>query len=116
MIAFGLAFWLAAALFIRLAPGVVFDRGLGTALLYAGTEPVAWASVQFAGRLATLTPGQALPAVAIGSAAALLCDRVRLLWWPIYRAADRLPGGAWLLWGVGLSLIAGYRDDRRLAL
>ena len=113
LVAFGLAFWLVAALFIRLALFDVFNRGIGTMLLFAATVPVAWVSVQIAKRIATLAPAQILPGVAVASAAAMLCDGIGLIWWSIYGQADRLPGAAWLLWGVGLLLFAAFFDGRR---
>ena len=113
LIAFGLIFWLVAALFIRWAPLDLFAGGGGTRLLFAATIPVAWLSVQLAKRLATLTAGQLLPGVAIASAAAMLCDGVGLVWWSVYGEGDRLPGAAWILWGVGCILFAAFSVDRR---
>ena len=113
MIAFGLAFWLVAALFICLAPFGLFDRGVGTMVLFAVTVPLAWLSVQVAKRIAALAPAQVLQGVAIASAAAMLCDGIGLVWWSIYGEGDRLPGAAWLLWGVGLILFAAFFDARR---
>jgi hypothetical protein len=113
LVAFGLAFWLVAALFIRFAPFDVFNRGLSLMLLFATTAPVAWLSVQIAKLIARLTPGQLLPGVAVASASAMLCDGIGLIWWSIYGGADRLPGAAWLLWGVGLILFAAFFDGRR---
>jgi hypothetical protein len=113
MIAFGLAFWLVAALFIRLAPAGLFGRGAGTMILFAITVPSAWLSVQVAKRIAALATAQLLPGVAVASAAAMLCDGIGLIWWSIYGEGDRLPGAAWLLWGVGLILFAAFFDARR---
>lgn len=112
LIGFGLVFWLAAAWFIRLAPFNVFNRGVGTILLFAATVPVAWVSVGLAKHIASLTPAQRLPGVAIASATAMLCDGIGLIWWPIYGTADRLPGAAWLLWGVGMLLFAAYHSGQ----
>lgn len=113
LIVFGLVFWLVAALYIRFAPFGAFDRGPSTMLLYTITVPAAWISVQVAKRLATLAADQLLPGVAIASAAAMLCDGIGLVWWPLYGEADRLPGAAWLLWGVGMILIAAFVEARR---
>ncbi|PAX07071.1 hypothetical protein CKY28_13555 [Sphingomonas lenta] len=113
LVAFGLAFWLVAALFIRIAPFDVFGRDVGTILLFAATLPLAWASVRVAERIAALAPDQLLPGVALASAAAMLCDGVGLIWWGLYGDGDRLPGAAWLLWGVGLILFAAFLDGRR---
>lgn len=113
LIAFGLAFWLVAAVFIRLAPFGLFDRGPGTILLFAVTVPFAWVSVRIAARIATLGPAQLLPGAAVASAAAMLCDGTGLIWWSIYGEGDRLPGAAWLLWGVGSILFAALFDARR---
>jgi hypothetical protein len=113
LIAFGLAFWVVAALFIRLAPFGLFGRGPGTILLFAVTVPLAWFSVEVARRVAALSSEQLLPGLAIASAAAMLCDGIGLIWWSIYGAGDRLPGAAWILWGVGLILFAAFFSARR---
>lgn len=113
MVAFGLVFWLVAALFIRLAPFGLFDRAEGTILLFALTVPLAWISVQFAKWIAVLAPDQLLPGVAVASAAAMLCDGIGLIWWSLYGEGDRLAGAAWLLWGVGLILLSAFFDGRR---
>ncbi len=113
LIVFGLAFWLAAALFIRLAPYGLWDGGVGTMMLFAFTVPVALLSVKVAKRVAGLAPDQVLPGVAIASAAAMLCDGIGLVWWSIYGESDRLPGAAWLLWGVGMILFAAFFHARR---
>jgi hypothetical protein len=113
LIAFGLAFWLVAALFIQSAPLAFFDGGIGTMLLFAITVPLAWVSVEIAKRVAALAPDQTLPGVAVASAAAMLCDGIALVWSPIYGDGDRLPGAAWILWGVGLILSAAFLDARR---
>ncbi len=113
LVGFGLVFWLVAALFIRFAPFGVLDRGVSTMLLYAITVPAGWISVQVGKRLAALAPDQLLPGMAIGSAAAMLLDGIGLVWWSIYGVADRLPGAAWLLWGVAMILIAAFVEARR---
>ena len=113
LVSFGLVFWLVAALFIRIAPFGVFERGAGTVVLFASSVPVAWLSVGIARWIATLAPAQLVAGVAVASAAAMLCDGVGLIWWSVYGDGDRLPGAAWLLWGVGLILFAAFLDARR---
>jgi hypothetical protein len=113
LIAFGLAFWLAAALFIRMAPLGLFGCGPGTMILFAMTVPLAWFSVEVARRIARLSSEQLLPGLAVASAAAMLCDGIGLIWWSIYGRGDRLPGAAWILWGVGLILFAAFFSARR---
>lgn len=113
LIGFGLVFWLIAAVFIGLAPFDLFNGGANTMLLFAVTVPLAWIAVQVAKRIATLSPDQLLPGAAIASAAAMLCDGIGLIWWSIYGEADRLPGAAWLLWGVGMILFAAFFGGRR---
>jgi hypothetical protein len=113
LIAFGLAFWLAAALFIRMAPLGLFGGGPGTMILFAMTVPLARFSVEVAKRIARLSSEQLLPGLAVPSAAAMLCDGIGLIWWPIYGDGDRLAGAAWILWGVGLILFAAFFSARR---
>jgi hypothetical protein len=114
LITFGLVFWLVAALFIRWAPLDLFAGGASTMLLFAVTIPAAWLSVQLAKRLVTLASGQLLTGVGIASAAAMLCDGVGLVWWSVYGEGNRLPGAAWILWGVGCILFAAFFVDRKL--
>jgi branched-subunit amino acid transport protein AzlD len=113
IITFGIIFWLIAALFIRIAPFGLFARGPATIALFMVTMLVAWLPVRLLTLLAALSAPQLVPGVAIASAAAMLLDGVGLIWWPVYGAADRLPGAAWLLWGVGWILIAAYGENHR---
>ena len=115
VVAWGLVFWLVAALFIRYAPPAVFDGGASTALLFAASVPIAWPSVWITRRLAALKPRQVVPGAALASSAAMLCDGIGLTWSSLYAPVGAAPlaAAAWLLWGVGLILLAAFVTARR---
>jgi hypothetical protein len=110
-----LLFWLLAALFIRYAPPALFEGGTATALLFAASVPAAWPSVWITRRLAALKPSQVVPGAALASAAAMMCDSIGLIWSSLYApvGAAQLAAAAWLLWGVGVILLAAFVTARR---
>src|SRR5579862_8634196 len=91
VVAWGVALWLLAALFIRwAAPTSLFAGGPATVLLFASGAPVAWLAVRATRRLAALSVAQVVPGVAVACAAAMLCDGIGFTWTTVYgpRAAD----------------------------
>lgn len=111
----GVVLWLLVALTIRIAPPVLFERGAWTALLFAGALPNAWLTIWLTRRLFSLSAVQIVPATAIASAAAMLCDGVGLTWTTLYGPGtkDLVPAAALLLWGVAWILVAALIEARR---
>jgi hypothetical protein len=116
-IAIGLAFWYAAALFVRYAgPAGYFDGGLANAITFAGVIPASWLTVWIVKRAAGLQPPQVVPGLALATGAAALCDGLALTWMPSLYATGTEPalhGAAGILWGVGWILGFAILDSRR---
>ena len=109
--AIGIVLFLAAALLVRalqpIDPFTDPTRFLVYALVVPGTVPV----IPLLRRLAKLAPGQTVAAMAMGTAAATLCDGIALAWFPsLYGAGDaHIAGaGAVILWGAGVGLLLGF--------
>ncbi len=115
LVAWGLVFWLIAALVIRFAPPSLFAGGAPTVLLFAATVLVAWPSVWITRRLPALRPDQLVAGAALASAAAMLCDGIGLTWSSLYAPAGPAPlaSAAWLLWGVGWILLTAFLTARQ---
>jgi hypothetical protein len=114
-VAYGLAFWLTAALVVRWAPPALFAGGWTTALVFLASVPLGWASVPLSARLLRLQPGQVLAATVLATVAAALADGVGLTWTELYGPGDRTVGAAWILWGVGVILLSGLWNGPRRA-
>jgi hypothetical protein len=115
-VALGLVLWIAAALVIRAAPAMLFERGAWTVVLFAAALPNAFFTLWLARRLGAPSPGQIVPFVAVGCATAMLCDGVALTWAaPLYGGGgkDLATAAALLLWGVAAILIVGLVAARR---
>ncbi|WP_218054343.1 hypothetical protein [Phenylobacterium immobile] len=106
LIALALGLWLGATAFIRLLPAALSDP-IWVSASFAAMAPLGWLSVQVIGRLAGLKGPDLLAGVAVVGAVAMMIDGLVLAWRPeVYaptQSGARL-GGAWLLWGYGLSL------------
>ncbi len=114
--AWGVALWLAAALFIRWAGTTpLFGRGAATAVLFLSAAPIGWLAVGATRRIASLARGQIVPGVAVACAAAMLCDGIGFTWTTLYgpQGANLVPPAAWLLWGVAWILIAAVESAAR---
>lgn len=101
-----LLLWGGAALYIRLFPELLLDPWLG-GISFVTTLPVAWASVWIIRRAGRLAPDQLLAGVCIVGAVAMMIDGLVIHWAPgVYGASETIVrlGGAWLLWGYGVSL------------
>ncbi len=117
VVAIGLAFWYAAAVFVRYAgPAGYFDGGLANAITFAGVIPASWLTVWIVKRAAALHPPQVVPGLALATGAAALCDGLALTWAPgLYgtEPGQALHGAAGILWGVGWILGFALLDSRR---
>ena len=106
LIGLSVALWALGVAMIRLAaPFGMFARHLA-APLFLATIPMAWLTVDLAGRVAAGRLG-VLEATAVVSAPALLLDGVALTWAPALYGVAAAPlqaPAAWLLWFVGVSL------------
>ncbi len=109
------AFWVVAALCIRLDPGFVGD-GLQGDLGFVASIPVCWLCIRMICRAAKLEPHQVLAGCLVVLGDAMMIDGVALRWFPeVYSVSDQIArgGAAWLLWGYGLSAwIALIMADR----
>ncbi len=114
VLAWGILLWFLAAVFIRYAPPVLFERGAATAFLFATVVPIAWVTIWATRRVASLGPDQLVAGVALGCAAAMFCDGIALTWSALYGSGkDLVPAAAWLLLGVGAILVAAFITARR---
>ena len=106
--AYGVVLWFLAALAIRYGtPSGVFGPRANIPV-YAATAAGCFALIWAASRSSRLPPGQMLPAIALVSLAALLCDGWAIAWWPSLYGAEPallLPGIAWLSFAVGICLL-----------
>lgn len=101
-----LALWLAATLYIRLFPSVMFDPVMG-GLSYLTTFPFAWLSIVIIRAVARLDADQLIAGVNVVGTVAMMIDGAVLHWMPaIYGEGETVVrlGAAWLLWGYGISL------------
>ena len=114
-VAYGLAFWFAAAMVVRHAP--LFDGGVANAVLLIVTIPIAWASIAV-GRIACgVGRDRVLDAHVVATIAATLADGIGLTFLADHLYAGITPasqfGAAWILWGVGLILLFAMRAGRK---
>ena len=119
-IGIGLAFWLVAAMTVRMArPGGPLDGMFGAMAsmwTFAASVPVMWLVVRFIQRVASLTSQQVVSGVVLAAAAASLCDAVALTWVTELYGSDKtrvLHGAAWILWGASFGLIFAYIEAER---
>lgn len=108
-------YWFVAAQFIRLTLPAGWFGGVPGAVLFALSVPGAWLLVRSVRRVGALRTDQLVAGVAVADAAALICDGVAFTWFPgLYGApdADLRLGAAWLLWGVGVTLVWAVAGSR----
>lgn len=110
----GIVLWIAVACLVRFLSGIGAFDGAVALLTYVLSIASAPLTVWLLQKLAKLHQAQLVPAAAIGTAAASLCDGVALKWLPsLYGASaeDALSGGALILWGVGWLFVFAYRKS-----
>jgi hypothetical protein len=114
---YGAVFWFIAAMFIRFGiPWGLYDRGLSNIVLFVASVPASVPFVVGVAAVAGLRRSQYVAGMAVADLTAMLLDGIALTWaGGLYGepGADILPGAAWLLWGVGLSLCAAFVLERR---
>ena len=112
----GIVFWYLAALAVRYGTALGWFSGTAILVTFALGGPIGWITVQFVKWAAALQPAQIVPGIALGTAAATLCDGIALIWTPaLYGPSPEkiLPGAAWILWGVGALLASAYMEVYR---
>ena len=118
LVVLGVVLWFAAALAVRAGESVGFFSSVASVFAFAVAIPVCWLSVAMVRKVTRLKAGQALPGIAFGTMIATFCDGIALTWARNLYGSDPLHttfGAAWILWGVGLFLLFGYRADQRPA-
>lgn len=111
VVTFAVAYWFAAAMFIKATPHAGVFGGGGGVLTFLLMFPTAWLSVIALRRIAALRAGQIFSGMSLGTGAAALCDGIALTWTPeLYGGASpqTLLGSAGILWGVGTLLLTAY--------
>ncbi|WP_197076701.1 DUF5367 family protein [Hymenobacter terrenus] len=112
LIALGVVFWLAAALFIRLfGPAVFSENNPKLILVFVLAFPVSYGFILISKKLGNLQKPEILRAVTIMTTTATFLDGVALAWFRQLYAQSfevALYGAAWILWGVGAGLLLGY--------
>ena len=115
LIGLGAAFWLTAAVLLRM---------LGSAGIYDGTMRIAFYLLVVPGtlplvlltqRIAGLRNDQIALGVAVVTATATLLDGLALAWVPSLYGADAAQvagAGAAILWGAGVGLVLGFALNR----
>lgn len=108
--AFGVALWLAVALFIRWLAGPAgwLEGGWQTGAMFLAAVALAAPLVALLARTVRLRERDVLPSVTVACAAAMLCDGIALVWTPLYGPSAGHTG-AWLLWAVAWIELAALR-------
>ena len=109
LIGLGVITWMAAAIFIRIAlPNGWLSGGPATVGIFLMSLPVAAISIEAAHRIALGQTGTLIRTACVVSSVGLLLDGIAFVWASGLYATDTAslaPGGAWLLWTVGVTLV-----------
>ena len=113
----GVVFWLAAALLLRwLAAAGALD-GPMRIFVYLITIPGTMPFVLALRRIGKLSAEHLVPAYALATAAALLCDGIAVAWFPtLYGTSSdhvRLAAAA-ILWGAGVGVLLAFAVASRM--
>lgn len=112
LVALGVAFWFAAALFIRVAgPAIFSENNPNLIIIFVLALPVSYGFIFISQKVVKLQKSEILKAVVLMTITATFLDGVALTWFrqlyaPTFEAA--LYGAALILWGVGAVLLLGY--------
>ena len=108
----GIFFWFDALVFIRLVGPTLFVAGNPMLfVLFAASFPIVWLLIKFSAAVGKIQGHAVFLAVVIMDMTALLLDGVAITWFP---AAYGLPAtslvlaAAWLLGGVGITLLVAF--------
>ncbi len=108
----GVFFWFLALVFIRIAGPTLFVNGNPVLfVLFAVSVPVAWALIKFSAAVGKVQGRALFSAVAIMCLTALMLDGVAITWLPSaygLPATSLVLAAAWLLWGIGVSLLVAF--------
>lgn len=111
----GAVLWLAAALLLRwLGPMGIHD-GMARVVLYVLVVPGTYPFNLLIRRIAGLSKGQTVHALALGTGVATLLDGVALAWFPsLYGTGLPIHLGAAtvILWGAGVGILIAFWMDR----
>lgn len=109
----GIAFWYAAAVFIRYAAESGYLGGGAGVVTFGLCFPGSWLTVWLIRRAAGLSARQVVTGVGIATGVAAFCDGTALTWYPVLygETAERVVLGAGsILWGVGCLMLTAYLD------
>ena len=112
----GVVLWFAFALYLNFAGQAGWFGPVASAIHFAVCIPLAWVTVRVFRVALGLRPGQVLPALALGTAAATLCDASALTWYPALYGTDPaviVLEAAAILWFVGVSFPIAYWEGYR---
>ena len=109
LVGLGVITWMAAAIFIRIAlPNGWLSGGPATVGIFLMSLPVAAISIEAAHRITFGHTGGLIRTACVVSSVGLLLDGIAFVWASGLYATDGAslaPGGAWLLWTVGVTLV-----------
>lgn len=114
MVVFGIIGWFVAALTVQYGGAIGLFEGIYRILLYVGII-LAWLPFyQLIKNHLKLTKDQLVPAIAVGTSAAALCDGLAMPW-ASFLYGDSIQvafwGAAWILWFVGVGLTIAIFDS-----
>ncbi|MBO0929939.1 hypothetical protein [Fibrella aquatilis] len=114
-ITLGAFFWLNAALIIHFVGATVFSaHNPAMALAFAAAIPITVLSIYITRWVSGLAFGELLRPIVIMTFTATFLDGIALVWFRQLYADSfeiALHGAAWILWGVGLGLLAAFYGD-----
>ena len=110
---FAILFWFVAALFVNYGSQAGFFGGIAGLFMFVITVPVGWLSVKLLKKIASLHSSQMISGIATATAVATFFDGIALTWMrSLYGSSAELvlPGAAWILWGVGVTISFAYLE------
>jgi hypothetical protein len=112
----GIVFWLVGIIFIRVAGEALFVKGSPWHLLLFVTYiPIAWIFIKLVTVAGKVSGNGLLRAVSLSALTAALLDGITFTWFQDWLGLEQvklLLAAAWLLWGTGVGIGAGYWASR----